>query len=267
MLFLGNGVLEGHQAVEVGQLLLPGHGVVHFGGGGAHPGGVDEGEQGVEADLLQHLQRVLKLLCGLPREAHDDVGGEHDVRDEGLEIPDLFQILRPGVAAVHHLQHPVVPRLEGQVEHRGHLFAPGHGLKQLVGGVLGVGGHKADQEIPGDGVHLLQQVGKIHGLLQVLPIGVHVLPQQGDVMIALLRQLAHLGQDVLRPAGALPSPNIGHDAVGTEVVAPIHDGHPRLDLVLPHHRDTLGNGAGVVGVGEDPPPLGQQGVDILREFP
>ena len=86
-------------------------------------------------------------------------------------------------------------------------------------------------------------------------------------MIALLRQLAHLGQDVLRPAGALPSPNIGHDAVGTEVVAPIHDGHPRLDLVLPHHRDTLGNGAGVVGVGEDPPPLGQQGVDILREFP
>ena len=30
MLFLGNRILEGGEAVKVGQLLLPGHGVVHL---------------------------------------------------------------------------------------------------------------------------------------------------------------------------------------------------------------------------------------------
>ena len=267
MLLLGNLVLEGHQAVEVGKLLLPGHGVVHLGGGGAHPGGVDKGEQGVVAHLFKHLQGVLKLLSGLPGEAHDHVGGKHDVGDEGLQRPDLFQILLPGVAAVHHLQNAVVARLEGQVKHRGHLFAPGHGLKELLGGVLGVGGHKANEEVAGDVVDLRQQVGKVHGVVQVLAVGVYVLAQQGNVLVPLLHQLPHLGENVLGLPGALPAPDIGHDAVGAEVIAAVHDGHPGLHLVLAHHGDALGDGAGQVGGLEHPAPGGEQAVDKLRKAP
>ena len=78
------------------------------------------------------------------------------------------------------------------MEHRGHLLAPGHGLKELLGGVLGVGGHKADEEVPGDVVDLGQQVGKVHGIFQVLAVGVYVLAQQGNILIPLLHQLPHL---------------------------------------------------------------------------
>ena len=123
---------------------------------GALAGGEDEGKQGVEPDLLQHTEGVLELLRRLPGEAHDDVGGEDDIGDQLLELADFFQILRPGVAAVHHLEDPVVPRLEGQVEHRGHLFALGHSLEELLSGILGVGGHKPDEKVPRGGVHLLQ---------------------------------------------------------------------------------------------------------------
>ena len=168
---------------------------------------------------------------------------------------------------VHGLQHPVVPRLEGQVEHRGHFFAPGHGLKELLGSVLGVGGHKPDEEVSGDRVYLLQQVGEVHGLVQILAVGIHVLPQQGDVLVAVPDQLLHLPEDVLQLPGALPAPDVGDDAVGAEVVAPVHDGHPGLHLVLAHHRDALGNGAGLVGDLEDASPAGEQGVDKLGELP
>jgi len=171
------------------------------------------------------------------------------------------------VLPVHHLQHPVVSRLEGQVEHRGHFFAPGHGLKELLGGVLGVGGHKPDEEVPGNGIHLLQQVGKVHGFIQVFAVGVHILPQQGDVLVALGHQFPHLVQNVLRLPGALPAPDVGDDAVGAEVVAPVHDGHPGLYLVLAHHRDALGDGAGLVGNLENAAPAGEQGVDKLGELP
>lgn len=94
VLLRGDLVLEVHQALEVGLLLLVGHGVVHLGGGGPHPGGEDKGEQGVEPHLLQQGQGLLKLLRGLPGKAHDHVGGEHDVRDELLQPPAP----RPGIA-------------------------------------------------------------------------------------------------------------------------------------------------------------------------
>ena len=171
------------------------------------------------------------------------------------------------MAAVHHLQDAVVPRLEGQVEDGGHFLAPGHGLKQLVGGVLGVRGHESNEKISRNVVDGGQQVREVHGLGQVLAIGVHVLAQEGDVFIALLYQAPHLVQDVLRCAGALPAPDIGHDAIGAEVVAAIHDGHPGLDAVLADGGDTLGDGPGLVGHREDASPLGEQGVDHLRELP
>ena len=79
-----------------------------------------------------------------------------------------------------------------------------HGVKQPLPRVLGVAGHEADEEVPGDGVHLLQQPGKVHPPVQVLAVGVHVLAQEGDVLVPRRGQLPDLGQDVLRLAAALP---------------------------------------------------------------
>ena len=139
----GDAVLLVQQPVEPDLLLLPGGGVGEPGRRRARPGGVDEGEQGVEADLLQHLEGVLKFLGALAGKAHNDVGGEGDVGDQGLEGPDFFQILLPGVAAVHHPENPVVPRLEGQgvlgkaaahlPQHAHHALAVRHILLAAVG--------------------------------------------------------------------------------------------------------------------------------------
>ena len=46
--------------------------------------------------------------------------------------------------------------------------------------------------------------------------------------------------------------DVGDDAVGAEVVAAVHDGHPRLEGALADHRDALGHGPGYVVGGVDP---------------
>ena len=101
-------------------------------------------------------------------------------------------------------------------------------------------------------------------LIHIFAVGVHILTQQGDVLIALPRQLLHFLEDILRPPGPLPPPDIWHNAVGAEVVAPVHDGHPCLHLILADYRNALSDGTRLVSVGEDAAPLGQQGVDHLR---
>ena len=149
----------------------------------------------------------------------------------------------------------------------GHMAALGHGVEQLIAGVLGLGRHKADQVVAVDLVQLPQQVRKVPGLRQILAVGVDVLAQQGDLLIPLRRQLADLLHDLLRGAAALPAPDVGDDAVRAEVVAPIHDGHPRPNPALPDHGHALGNGAVLVLHGEHPAPAGIHPVQQLRELP
>ena len=56
----GDGVLDSAELVEAAVLLLLGGGVLHGCGGGAGPGGEDEGEQGVVVDSLD--QQPLSLI-------------------------------------------------------------------------------------------------------------------------------------------------------------------------------------------------------------
>ena len=127
--------------------------------------------------------------------------------------------------------------------------------------------HKADKEIPGNGLNLLQKVGKIHIQPQVLAVGVHILAQKGDVLIPLLHQRPDLGQHVLWQSGPLPAPDVGDDAVSTKVVAAVHNGHPGLHPILTGEGDALGDGPGLVGGLKDPSPAGDHPVEQLGEFP
>ena len=267
VLLQGDPVLQVQQPLEPGLFLGHGGRVLHLGGGGPHPGGEDKGKQGVEPHLLQQGEGLLEFRLGLPGEAHNHVAGEHHVGNQLPEPPHLIQIGLPVVVAVHGLQHPAGAGLERQVELGRHLGAAGHGLKEFLRGVPGVAGHKAHKEVPGNGVNPGQQVGKVDLQPQILAVAVHVLAQEGDVLIPLRHQLAHLVHDALRVPGALPAPDVGHDAVGTEVVAAVHDGHPGLDLPLADHRQALGDAAVGVFGGEHPLPFPQHLVQQLRELP
>ena len=68
-------------------------------------------------------------------------------------------------------------------------------------------------------------------------------------------------------AGALAPAHIRHDAVGAEVVAPVHDRQPRLDAAVALLGDALGHAAVRGRDGEHPPVLGADGVQQLREAP
>ena len=71
-----------------------------------------------------------------------------------------------------------------------HLITACHGFKELLRSIFGVAGHKAHQEVAGDVVDLCQQIGKVHVAIQILAVAIHVLSQQGDVLVPLSHQAA-----------------------------------------------------------------------------
>src|SRR5699024_11611684 len=50
--------------------------IFHHGGGGSAPLGVDESKRAVIAHLSDHIQRLLEVFLGLPRESYDDIRGK-----------------------------------------------------------------------------------------------------------------------------------------------------------------------------------------------
>ena len=169
--------------------------------------------------------------------------------------------------AVHGLQDPVVSGLEGQMELLGDLLMGGHGVEELVAGIPGMGGHKPQGEFPLQLRDPAQQICKVDIHAQVLAVGVDVLPQDSDFLIARGDQLPALGQDVLRQTAPLPAPDVGDDAVGAEVVAAVHDGDPGLQIVGADHRQTLGNGPGGILHRPGLPVPDQHPVEVLRQLP
>ena len=108
-----------------------------------------------------------------------------------------------------------------------------------MAGVLGVAGHEPDVVVTGHGAQQVEQVGKVDLLFQALAVAVHVLAQQGDLLVTGLHKTPELGQDVARLAALFAAADVGHDAVGAEVVAAVHDGQPGAELALAPDGDVL----------------------------
>src|SRR5699024_12464217 len=100
----------------------------------------------------------------------------------------------------------------------------------------GVAGHEADGVNPRHGAQQVEQVGEVHLLpfVQHLAVTVDVLAQQGDLLVAGFHQALELGQDVRRAAALFPAADVGHDAVGAEVVAPVHEDRKSTRLNSSH---------------------------------
>ena len=267
MLFRAVGVLHVQQPVKPALLFLAGHRVGHGGRGRAGARGEDEGEQRVELRLTHQRDRVHRLFLRLAGEADDHVRGQHEVGHHFPGVVDQLQIARAGVGPVHRTEHAVVAGLDGQVQVFRHVGAARHRVEELGRGVLGLAGHEAQPVVAGDGVDGGEQVGKIIVDVQIVAVAVHVLTQQRDLAVARLDQLAALGDDLLRVAAALASAHIGHDAVRAEVVAPVHDRHPRAHAALAHHGQTLGDAAVLVRDGKHARSLGVDLIQKLRQPP
>ena len=133
--------------------------------------------------------------------------------------------------------------------------------------VLGMAGHKADQELPGTAFTRLKKIGEVDILLQI-PCRRSSHSGPGGVMSLYPAAASSFTSAECPPAGgALPAPDVGDDAVGAEIVAAVHDGYPGLDAVLPHHGDPLSDGASSGRRWKTPRRWGAADlVEVIREF-
>ena len=131
------------------------------------------------------------------------------------------------------------------------VLAARHRVEELVGRVLRLARHKAQPVVAGNGVDGGEQVCKVVIGAQVLAVAVHVLAEQRNFLIALGDEAAALLDDLLRLAAALAAADVGHDAVRAEVIAPVHDAHPRAHAALAHDGKILCDAAVLILNGED----------------
>ena len=108
-----------------------------------------------------------------------------------------------------------------------------NGVDKLARGVLGMARHKPDAVIAGNSVQHAQQRGKGDVFRQALAVGVHILAQQSDVLVALGHKLPELPQNIRAGTAALSSAHIRHDTVRTEIIAAVHDGKPGAERGIP----------------------------------
>ena len=135
----------------------------------------------------------------------------------------------------------IIARLHRQVELGQNVLALPHDADQLVGQVLRVTGHEADA----GNAHCIQPTQEFregHIAFKPLAVGVHVLTQQHDLLYAAVLQLLRLGQDGFHPAAAFTTADVRHNAVGAEVVTPIHNGDVGCIPAQALHRQVFGNG-------------------------
>ena len=240
-------VLRAQQAFHPRGFFGVGGRVRQFGRRGTAAFGIDKGEQLHIPHAAHQVQRGGKILLGLAGEADDDVAGEGHAGDLLAGVVHQFQVLRRRVMAVHLLQQPVAAGLHRQVDVLAQVRLRGDGVDEFMAGVLGVAGHKADLVVAGHGAQQVEQVGKINGLRKPFAVAVDVLPQQRDFFVAFGHQIAELRQNGVRLAAALAPAHIGHDAVGTEVIAPVHDGQPGAETGIPPDGQVLDDGVALGG--------------------
>ena len=119
--------------------------------------------------------------------------------------------------------------------------------------------------VPRDGVDPAEELREVHRLLKPLAVGVHILAQEGDLFVAGLDKLPALLHHPVRMAAFLPAPDIGDNAVGTEVVAAQHHRDPGPGLPVPAGGDALQDLSPLAAPEKDPLGVRQAGVEQLGQ--
>ena len=133
-----------------------------------------------------------------------------------------------------------------------HFLTLRHGVEERVGAVLRMGRHEPDEEVSGDVVDVPQQLREEFLFAEVVAVGVDVLAEEHDLLVAVRHELSCIVHDVLVLPAPLSAPDMGHDTERAEVVAAVGDGQERLEGVVAAGFQTLGDIVVVLGDVEDP---------------
>ena len=102
-----NGVLQRDESLEAFLHDLLGDLVVHLCRGSAWARRVLERKCGGEAGAAHHIQGGLEVLLRLPRESHNDVGGDRRMRHLFAHLVEDAEELLRAVGAAHVLEYLV----------------------------------------------------------------------------------------------------------------------------------------------------------------
>ena len=143
---------------------------------------------------------------------------------------------------MHGLQDACGAALHRQVQvghDSGRLCHCGDDVRRKV---LGIGGREADAADAGL-PHLPQKLREARPAVEVPAVRVHVLAEEGDLAHAVVHQAGALLHYALHHAALLAAPHVGDYAVGAEVVAARHDGHPGVEGLRPVRGKVRGESA------------------------
>ena len=216
-------------------------GVIDLGSRGAGTLRVNKGIGLGIANCLGKRERLLKVILGLAREAHNDISRKRDIGDAVANTINQAQIILARIATIHLFKNARGTRLNGQVKLRHDGRCLSHSVNGLGQQVLRMRRGKEDA-LNTRVAHGAQQIGKARLAKEIATVGVNILTQQRNLAHALAHQTRHLVNDLLEGTALLATAHVRHDAVGAEVVAARHDRHPCmiLRLAMPRHTHSIG---------------------------
>ena len=213
---------HGQDTGELDLFLLFRH-LLPFGGRRSPADGVNKCKGVLKAYFADHVDGVIHIRRRLIRESDDNVRGQGRVRNLRPDMLRQGQEFLFGIAAVHLLQDRRGPGLQGHMQVAGNIGMAFDDLDDVLGKITGIRGHEAQTAQPFDLGGRFQQIREIGAVLQVPAVGIDILAQQHDLLHAVPDQPAAFVQDLFFAPAPLPSPDIGHDAVGAELIAAVHD--------------------------------------------
>ena len=175
-----------------------------------------------EADRSDQRHRRLEIGLLLAGVTDDEIGREREIGPRRAQSLYQVDIVRRRVAPAHRGEHPVGTRLDRQVEighQRGQLAMGGD---QVLVHVARMGGRIANAREAGQVGERADQPAETpfgSASRSFAVIGVHVLPQKGDLARAPLDQPSGLRDDRSGGARMLRAPCVGDDAERAELVA------------------------------------------------
>ena len=106
-----------------------------------------------------------------------------------------------------------------------HLFTVENRIGKLFSCIFRMGRHEAYQEISLYPVKLPEKLRETHFAVKIIAVGIDILTEEHNFLVAVLHEFTHFIDDVLRFSAPLSASYVGNDAVCTEIVASEHYWH------------------------------------------
>ena len=147
------------------------------------------------------------------------------------QFVNFFKVKFPGIPSVHPLEDSVGSRLNRQMDMTAQLVHRSEHLDQWIGKVLWMGCGEPNSVQPLHPAHPGKKFRK-RAFSVLDAITVHILAEERDLADTVVHKGTDLPDNALGFSADLFPPDMGNDAIGAIIVAPLHDGNKLGHLTL-----------------------------------